>query len=300
MQLMRDKKDSANKILPLRVYKNIPEKNYLKSELEIIAIGIWNNDLHSYSHIHKFQLCFIFNDLIDKIIAIAEFEKGNLKNIQQEANKFGIAGKKVTMDISKVPKYQVIRALDAHFGRTKRNESFKSPDIVLREEFPSAFCRNQDLLYDVVRITDGMNISSSKEENTLNAGAVLDADGKYYGGNYSEHLNNNMLLRTLNKSDDEKFIPFHSFFISREIIKKAFDTLCLESYAQFLLWYFPEQRVSNDFNKHEKKIIREEIEFWSELKRSPVISEYNRAWRKKEKALNDLRYRIISILHEKK
>jgi hypothetical protein len=278
------------------IYLDLPNETYSAKELEIISINHWEKNLTFFNPRPKFQIQFTFQDKMENILAAANFEYGKFIDIQWP-KKFGIAGKKVTMNIGIVAKHHVLNALNCHFGRTKYSESFKSPDINLREEYPCAFKRNMDLLYSIVNITDGMNVNG-KEENSLKAGAELAKDGKYYGGNYSEHINNNMLLRTLTQAEDNKFIPYHSFFITNEIIQEAYNTLALEPLAQLLLWYFPEERIPGNFDKHDKKIIREEMVEWGWLKRSCVVSEYHRAWRQKQLALNDLRLRIITLLHQ--
>jgi hypothetical protein len=204
-------------------------------------------------------------------------------------------GLRVTQDISKIEKNIVIDALNIYFGNKRLSEDsnylrrFEAKK--LEDESLKNFSRKADLFCYIVRISDNMNSSEYDSEKTVNA---FDA---HLGTKcqYSDGINNNMLLRSLGSSE----IPFHAFKIDFSVIERALKTLAFRYYLHLHIWYFDAQEI--DFPAIPKRELKKLLAYYHksiDCRESQIRFKYMKAWRSRRKALDMLRIRIIDILQE--
>jgi hypothetical protein len=283
--MTEDKKETVQDIVQddtLKIFESLPEKFYSHDEIQSICIKLLLKDNLSFIHLKPFsKIYFIINESFDRMIAIVHLNYGKIKGIEQNKRDMGSIGKRTTYNLKDVEPSLANKSIDSHFGRTKFDESFK--DSEGKDPQKTAFRNNKDLHFDIIRITNGLGTNFKYADN-------LGCSGKY-AGESDEELNNNILLRSL--THDE--IPFHDCFIDRDIIKQAFYSLAPEFFAHFLIWYLPEMKIPDTFDKSDKKEIIQTIKQWKKYKNSPAEREYKKAWRMKNVSIEMLRLRIIGV-----
>lgn len=253
--------------LPLRVYTDLPEKLYLKPELELIAVDFWNKNLTDFNHKSKFQLCLTINNSLTSIVGIAHFEKGKLKGIEQEKNSpYGQMGIRISHRLKDLEEGLRKKSIESYLFAKK------------------GYVAGNDFYYERVRyndnITENLKISTSLDFRNTNkfTGETtrINKDSEF-----SKEEDPSFLFRFL--PDD--FVGPHVIEIDRAWIKESI--LLLENELQAILHY----RISPKTKKPKlEKELNDIKEKWSDSKR----------WEKKETALRELINIIIDLCEDKR
>lgn len=177
----------------------------------------------------------------------------------------GSIGIRETDQLINLPKdyyYLFLKALNEYFGKDKTKE-----DIL-----KSVFKRHQDLIFDIVRIEDGLH------------GKKLSLNASTFQLNIC-NVNKDIPQYLINRSYDAVEMPFNRLTIPYEIIDKALQALDLFYYSTLAVWFFPERQPKNVKGQQAEH----------RLKHSKSTANYQRSLRRKDKAIIALFDNIISI-----
>lgn len=206
-------------------------------------------------------------------------------------------GIRVTQDISLIEKKIVINALNVYFGkkRFKEDRNLISRTEIRKIENPdlSMYSRECDLYYSLIRVSNDMNSSENYQVNKMEATAGVREP-------YCQGINNNMLLRCSRAEDyiQNGFIPYHAFIIKYEAIQRAINDLSFYDFMILYIWYFEHtELIYPDAPEKEIKRLKSEYNRLLSNRESGNRKKYIQAWRKKDKALDLLRLKIIDILN---
>ncbi len=283
----------------LKFYKNIPDRAFIRSELEDIANEIWTNELTGYNDRAESRVLFIVNDCLDKVLAQAVFKYGKLVNIEQPLNKWNSSiGKSISNNLKDLEeglrKKGIEGYLDAKLGyvagskfvyiRVEYSENITEPYKISGK----VSIKNAPVSEPATKILgQSKNDQDKKIPESILGSRVLDS-GEETGdtfniskqAEFSKDYDPKFLFRFL---PDEQ-VGYNEIHIDRAWIKEAI--LRLDDELQAIIHYRISPNTKNPVLEAEINNIKENLT-------------YSQRWELKEKAIRELVNIIIEVCEEK-